>query len=379
MFQRTAPIELCVTTLRRSIPHPHPFSQRARGASSEAGHSPGFVAFNGHRFRSGPALIALAVTLASAVTAAPVTAADWKPASPVEMVIPNSPGGGNDAVGRLLQKIVQERRLSPTTVSVVNKPAGGGSATLSYLGQKVNDPQILAVVSITQQLNYITGTQVQRYRDFTPLATMIGDFIGFAVRADSPITSGKDLFERLKKDPAALSAGITAIGGNNHVAYVMAARSAGIDTRRLKTPVFQSSGDSVSALLGGHIDLHIGSVGPLAKQLEAGRVRILAVTSDQRLPGPLAPIPTWKEQGIAGTFNTWRGIWAPKGLSAEQIAYWDDVLERISRDPQWKENLAANQWESDYRNSRDTLRYLDAMHVELRDVLKELGLAKKLD
>ena len=135
----------------------------------------------------------------------------------------------------------------------------------------------------------------------------------------------------------------------------------------------------MSALLGGHIDLHIGSVGPLAKQLEAGRVRIIAVTSDQRLTGPLASIPTWKEQGIAGTFNTWRGIWAPKGLSADQIAYWDDMLERISRDPQWKENLAVNLWESDYRNSRDALRYLDALHNELRDALKDLGLAKKLD
>ncbi|MEO7727546.1 MAG: tripartite tricarboxylate transporter substrate-binding protein, partial [Burkholderiales bacterium] len=165
----------------------------------------------------------------------------------------------------------------------------------------------------------------------------------------------------------------------NHIAYVLAARSAGVDTRKLKVPVFQSSGDSITALLGGHIDLHIGSTSQLVKQMEAGKVRILAISSDQRLTGPLASVPTWKEQGVAGTFNTWRGVWGPKGMSAEQIAFWDDVLERISRDPQWKENLAANQWESDYRNSRDTLRYLDAMHVELRDVLKDLGLARKLD
>ena len=325
-------------------------------------------------------LRALACTLAFAVVpVAPLAAADWKPASQIELVIPNSPGGGNDAVGRLLQKLLQERRLISTPAIVVNKPAGGGSATLSYLAQKANDPHILAVVSITQQLNYITGTQAQRYRDFTPLATMIGDFIGFAVRADSPITSGKDLLERLKKDPASIAAGITALGGNNLLAYVLAARAAGVDARRLKTPVFQSSGDSVTALLGGHIDLHIGSVGPLAKQLEAGKVRLLAITSDQRLTGTLAIVPTWKEQGIAGTFNTWRGLWGPKGMSVEQIAFWNDALERLSRDPQWKENLAANQWENDYRNSRDTLKYLDAMHLELRDVLKELGLAKKLD
>ncbi len=321
----------------------------------------------------------VAGALAAAASITSPLAADWKPANQIEIVVPNSPGGNNDAVARIMQKLLQDRQLIPTAAAVLNKPAGGGSATLSYLSQKANDPHVLAVVSITQQLNYITGTQAQRYRDFTPLVTMIGDFIGFAVRADSPITSGKDLLERLKKDPSSLAAGITALGGNNHIAYVLAARSAGVDTRRLKTPVFQSSGDSLTALLGGHIDLHIGSIGQISKQLEAGKVRVIAVTSEQRLSGPVAAVPTWKEQGITGTFNTWRGIWAPKGLTAEQIAFWDNALERISRDPLWKENLVANQWESDFRNNRDTLKYLDAMHNELRDVLKELGLAKKLD
>jgi putative tricarboxylic transport membrane protein len=132
-------------------------------------------------------------------------------------------------------------------------------------------------------------------------------------------------------------------------------------------------------MLGGHIDLHIGSVSQIVKHLQAGTVRVIAVTSDQRLPGAMATVPTWKEQGIAGTFNTWRGVWGAKDLTAEQVAYWDQVLERVSRDPQWRENLATNLWESDYRNSRDTTRYLDALHIELRDVLKDLGLAKRLD
>ncbi len=333
---------------------------------------------NSTPLRPARALLALAC-VAAAVHGAPLAAADWKPTSQVEIVVPNAPGGGNDAAARLLQRLWQERKLITTPVVVVNRPAGGGSAALAYLGQKPNDPHFVTTVSITQQLNYITGTQAQRHRDFTPLATLIGDFIAFAVRADSPITSGKDLVERLKKDPSGIAAGITAVGGNNHIAYVMAARSGGADTRKLKTPVFQSSGESLTAMLGGHIDLHIGSVSQIVKHLQAGTVRIIAVTSEQRLAGPMAAIPTWKEQGIAGTFNTWRGLWGAKGLSPEQTAYWDDVLERVSRDPQWKENLAANLWEGDYRNSRDTLRYLDALHVELRDALKELGLAKKLD
>ena len=328
-----------------------------------------------HRNKVRAALAALLALCAGAAAAAE----GWKPANQVEIVVPNAPGGGNDAVGRLMQRIWQERKLVSAPAVVVNKAGGGGNVTLNYLAQKPADPHVMAVVSITQQLNYIVGTSPQRHRDFTPLAVMIGDFIGFAVRADSPIATGRDLMERLRKDPSSVSAGVTAIGGNNHIAYVMAARSSGVDTRKLKTPVFQSSGESVTALLGGHIDLHIGSVGPLAKQLEAGRVRIVAITSEQRLTGAFASVPTWKEQGIAGTFNTWRGMWAPKGLGADQVAYWDEVLERVSRDPQWKETLAANHWHGEYRGSREAMRYLDATHAELRDVMKELGLAKKLD
>ncbi len=299
-----------------------------------------------------PGLCLWAVALAPALS---VLAAEWKPANPIEIVIPNAPGGGNDLVGRLMQRIWQERNLTLTPGIVVNKTGGGGTVALNYLSQKPNDPHAMAVVSITQQFNYIVGSSPLRHRDFTPLAVMIGDYIGFAVRADSPIMNGRDLMERLKKDAASLSAGVTAIGGNNHVAYVLAARAAGADTRKLRTPVFQSSGESLTALLGGHIDLHLGSVGPLTKHLEAGRVRIVALTSDKRLSGPFATIPTWKEQGIAGTFNTWRGLWAPKGLSAEQVAYWDEVLEKMSRDSIWKQTLFDNHWESDYRNSRDAL------------------------
>ncbi len=327
-------------------------------------------------------LLPLLMVFAMIVCGAPVTralAADWRPANAVEIVIPNAPGGGNDAVGRLMQRIWQERKLVPTSGIAVNKAGGGGTVALNYLNQKPSDPHAMAVVSITQQLNYIVGSSPLRHRDFTPLAVMIGDYIGFAVRADSPIQNGRDLIERLKKDPASLSAGVTAIGGNNHIAYVLAARAAGADTRKLKTPVFQSSGESLTALLGGHIDLHMGSVGPLTKHLEAGRVRIVALTSDKRLTRPFAAIPTWKEQGVAGTFNTWRGLWAPKGLSADQVAFWDEALEKVSRDAQWKETLDANHWDGDYRNSRDTMKYLDGVHIELRDVLKELGLAKRLD
>jgi len=302
--------------------------------------------------------------------------AQWKPTGQVEIVVPNSPGGGNDTVARLMQKIWRERQLVAGPSAVANKPGGAGNVTLNYISQKQGDGHFVAIVSVTQQLNFIIGTSTFKYQDFTPLAVMIGDYVAFAVRADSPLKSGKDVIARLKSDPGALSAGVTAIGGNNHIALVLAAKSGGVDTKKLKAPVFQSSGDSITALLGAHIDVHVGSVGPLMSHVHAGSVRIVAIASEQRLPGPLAQVPTWREQGIDAAFNTWRGVWGPKGMSAEQIAYWDQVLGQVSKADDWNQALEKNVWVNDYKNSRDTSRYLDALDAELKVVLKELGLAK---
>src|ERR1019366_1481061 len=180
----------------------------------------------------------------------------------VQIVVPNSAGGGNDEVARLMQRILASRKLLDVPSNVENKPGGGSDVALAYMIQKPGDGNVLNIVSVTQQLNHIAGLSKFNYTDFTTLSTLIGDYVGYAVLADSPLKSGKDMIERLRKDPSALSCGVTAIGGNNHIALVLAMRAAGVkDMAKLKTPVFRSSGDSLSAFLGGHIDVHVGSIG----------------------------------------------------------------------------------------------------------------------
>src|SRR3954471_12613433 len=111
--------------------------------------------------------LCIVLLVAGALSAVPhlAIAAEWKPTAQVEIVVPNAPGGGNDVVGRVLQKVWQERRIVVSPSNVVNKPGGGGNVTLSYLTQKAGDPQVMAVVSVTQQLNYIAGMSAQRHRD----------------------------------------------------------------------------------------------------------------------------------------------------------------------------------------------------------------------
>ena len=301
----------------------------------------------------------------------------WKPEKPVEIVIGTSPGGPQDRTGRLIQRILQEQKLVSAPVNVVNKPGGGGAVGLTYLSQHPGDGHYLMVNSVTLLTNQITGRSPLSYTDFTPLAVIGAEYVGVAVLADAPVKDGLDLVERLRKDPGLYSTSIgTAFGNATHLSYVLAMRAAGVDIRKLKTVVFNSGGDAMTALLGGHVDAMASAPSTLLQHIKAGKVRMLAVVAPQRLSGDFAGIPTWKELGINVTFELWRGLAGPKGMSRAQIQFWDEALGRMAKADEWKKQLAQFGMEDVYRNSADTARYWKVEYDEVKTVLTELGLAK---
>jgi putative tricarboxylic transport membrane protein len=320
-----------------------------------------------------------AAWLIAALVLAPAAglAQAWKPEKPVEIVIGTSPGGPQDRTGRLIQRILQEQKWVPTPVNIVNKAGGGGVIGLTYVSQHPGDGHYLMLNSITLFTNHITGRSALAYTDFTPIAVLGVEYVGVAVRAESPLKSGRDLVERLKKDPAALSVSIgTTFGNATHVSFALAMKEAGVDIRKLKTVVFNSGGDAMTALLGGHVDAMASAPSTLVQQIKAGKVRMLAIGAPQRLGGDLAGIATWKELGINSNFELWRGFAGPKGLARAQIQFWDDALGKLVQTEEWKGDLARYVMENVYRNSADTGRYWKSEHDEVKPVLIELGLAK---
>ncbi|HEU0290428.1 MAG TPA: tripartite tricarboxylate transporter substrate-binding protein, partial [Burkholderiales bacterium] len=168
----------------------------------------------------------------------------------------------------------------------------------------------------------------------------------------------------------------TAFGNATHISYALAMKAAGVDIRKLKTVVFNSGGDAMTALLGGHVDAMASAPSTLLQHIKAGKVRMLAVVAPQRLAGEFAGIPTWKELGINVTFELWRGLAGPKGMSRAQVQFWDEALGRMAKSDEWKKQLAQFDMEDVYRNSADTARYWRSEHAEVKAVLTELGLAK---
>ncbi|HSN38818.1 MAG TPA: tripartite tricarboxylate transporter substrate binding protein [Burkholderiales bacterium] len=301
----------------------------------------------------------------------------WQPDKPIEIIIPTSPGGGVDRTARVLQKILQDGGLVKVPVTVVNKPGAGGAVSLVYLNQHAGDGHHIAINTPNIIANDINGRSTVKYTDVTPLANLFSEYTVVAVRADSPIKTGQDFIDRLRKDPASLAVSTpTTLGSVNHMSFALVAKAAGINVRKLKAVVLSSGGEAAMALLGGHIDAHTGTPSSVVRLVEAGKVRVIGIAAPARIGGPYANTPTWKEQGYPAVMDTWRGVIGPKGMTREQIAFWDDVLSRVVKTELWKRTLEQNVLEPNYLDSGQTRKLFDSDNAEFRAILSELGMIK---
>jgi len=152
------------------------------------------------------------------------------------------------------------------------------------------------VTTLALLTSYITGAAKLNYTDTTPLAQIGTESVVFVVRTESRFTTARELADALKADPAGIVVAFAnALGNQNHIAAAQLAKSVGANVRQMKVVVFNGSGEAVTALLGGHVDVITISASPVLQHLTAGKVRILAVSANQRLPGLLSSVPTWKE------------------------------------------------------------------------------------
>jgi putative tricarboxylic transport membrane protein len=302
----------------------------------------------------------------------------WSPQRNVELIVPSSAGGSLDTTGRTVTRIWGDLKLLPVSSTVSNRPGGGHAVAYNYLSQRPNDAQYLCVTSLTLLANHINGHNPVTYTDFTPLAVLLTEYIAIAVRADSPLKTGKDLIEALRKEPASLSLALSsAAGGTHHISFGLPLLSGGVDTSKVKFVAFTSSGEAVTALLGGHVDVISAGTVNVAPFVASGKLRVLAVTSAKRMTGPLASAPTWPELGYKGVFENWRGIIGAKGITAAEVAFWDNVFRRLTSSDEFRDYAEKNQWEASYRNAEESRKFMAAQYEEMKGVMTYLGMVKK--
>jgi putative tricarboxylic transport membrane protein len=260
---------------------------------------------------------------------------------------------------------------------VANKPGGGGAIAQNYLSQAGGDGNRVYIAPTAILTNEILGKGKLGYRDFTPLAMLYEEFIGFAVLPDSPIKNAKDLLEAFKTRPETIAIAFAASAGNtNHIAAGMTARAAGGDVKKLKVVIFSSNGEAMTALLGGHVDMVVAPAGNLASNVRTGKVNAIAIAAPKRVGGELASVPTWKEAGVDAVVSSWKPLIGAKGMRPEQIAFWEAAVAKLTHSAEWTKFVERIGGFQNYMDSAQLARFLDARYQEYKSVLTELGLVK---
>jgi putative tricarboxylic transport membrane protein len=307
------------------------------------------------------------------LVAANTWAQGWKPERNVELVIPTSPGGSNDIAGRTIHKLWSELKLLPVASSVVNRSGGEHIVAYTFIQQRTGDPYLIGLMSTPMLVNAIEGRTQLTHHDITPIAYLITEPMVAVVRADSPIQNGKDLIEALRKNPKALSIALTSTG--HRVSIGLPLYRAGINVKGVRMPAFKGGGETAMAVLGGHADVQITSVSTSVPHVTGGQMRAIAVSSSRRLGGVMANVPTWEELGYVSS-GSWKGVFAPRGITAAQIAFWEEVMQRTAQSEEIARYAEQNLWLVEFKGAADTRKWLDQEAAALKTIMTELGLVQ---
>jgi putative tricarboxylic transport membrane protein len=302
------------------------------------------------------------------------------PKKSITVVAPSGAGGGWDLTARSLTKVLGETKLVDQTMTVENKPGGGGAVYLAeYATQHKKDDYKLYVNSPPILINNLKkeGNSPYGYKNTTPLAQLTKDFGAIVVKKDSKYNSLKELMDAVKKDPKSVTAaGGSAPGSMDHLVAVLPAYKSGVDPKTVKYVSYDGGGEAIAALLGGNADYIATDASAVGEFLKAGKVKVLGVSSTERLKGDLEEVPTFKEEGIDTDFTIWRGIFGPKEMTDSAKDYWAKTLKDLNDSKEWQTELERNGWEAEFKDAEEFTSFLEDQEKQVEDLLKSLSMNK---
>lgn len=300
--------------------------------------------------------------------AMPTWAADYT------IMAPAAPGGGWDQTARTMQNLMQQEQISGN-VQVVNVPGAGGTIGLAqFVNQARGNPENLIVGGYVMVGAILTNQSPVDLSMVTPIARLTGEQEAIVVPASSDIGTIADLVAKLKADPGAVSWGGGSAGGVDHITAGLIAKAAGVDPTKVNYIAFSGGGEALAAILGGQVTVGISGMGEFESQIQAGTLRLLAVSGEERIEGVDAP--TLKEAGLDVAIENWRMVAAAPGLSEEQKAAVAADIDKLAGSEAWKQELATRGWDDRYLAGPAFEEQLAADIAATKAILTDIGLAQ---
>ncbi len=328
--------------------------------------------------RYGPVAVSVAIFVA-AVTFFVLkpqrsTDADY-PDKPITILVHTSPGGGTDAMARVVWKHAE--RLTGETFVIENSPGAGGQIGYTKLATSRPDGYtagaITTVSIVTHELTR-EGVVYEFKKAFRPIARVVHDPSIVAVRADSPFETLDDLIAAARKDPGRYTWGGTFLYGAHHVHYLLFKRAAAAE---LQYVPFDGGAATRAALLGGHIDVGSGGVSEFAQLVREGELRILVVAGSDRF-ATVPHVPTYADLGYDIQIGSDRGFAVPAGTPEDRALFLEQTVARVFENPQFLEEAARiGIGETlSYMNGEGFTSYLHQLQDVMRGLLREENLLR---
>jgi tripartite-type tricarboxylate transporter receptor subunit TctC len=312
--------------------------------------------------------IAAAASVALLGSTAAGLAEGWKPQKPVEMVIMAGQGGGADRIARLFQSIIQKERLSNMPILPVNKGGGSGAEALRYLKDKEGDAHVIMATLnsyYTTPLRTDIGVDIE---EFQPLARMAMDTFVLWVNADSDIYTMEDYVAAVNASGGSWKMGGTGTGQEDSLVTAMLQKEFGMEI--VYVP-FKGGGDVAKNLVGGHIDSSVNNPAEALGFYNAGKLRpIVAFTPDRLDVFP--DVPTATELGHDIVYWMQRSFVAPKGMPAEAVAYYTEMLQKLAATEEWQTYTADKALVADMIVGDELQSYFLAEREKHATLLKEI-------
>jgi putative tricarboxylic transport membrane protein len=304
----------------------------------------------------------------SVALALPAVAQDYM------IMAPASPGGGWDQTARTMQEVMGTEGIGGN-VQVQNVPGAGGTVGLAqFVSTASGDASQLIVGGYVMVGAILTNASPVSLADVTPIARLTGEAVAIAVPAQSDIQTIQQLVDMMVADPGSVSWAGGSAGGVDHITVGLLAKAAGIDPTLINYVAFSGGGEALAAILGGQVTVGISGVGEFLPQVEAGTMRILAVSTDTRWPNTDAP--TLMESGFDVNVMNWRMVAAAPGLDDAQKAQVMADIDTMVNSASWQQALADKGWLNTYL-AGDAFQAQLAVEIETTtQILKDIGLVQ---
>ncbi|HYI90335.1 MAG TPA: tripartite tricarboxylate transporter substrate-binding protein [Beijerinckiaceae bacterium] len=291
----------------------------------------------------------------------------------LKIIAPAAPGGGWDQTARSMQQALTTSG-SAKNVQVTNVPGAGGTVGLAQFVNAKGDPNQLLVNGFVMVGAILTNKSPVSLDQTTPIARLTAEPLAIVVTAESPIKSAKDLAAAVKTDPAKVTWAGGSAGGVDHIAVALFAKEAGADPTKINYIPFSGGGEALAAILGGKVTAGISGYGEFEGQVKAGKLRVIALTSPQRVQGIDAP--TLKEAGINLEIINWRSVVAPPGITPDQRKALTEAIDKMAKSKEWADILKQKGWDDAYLSGDGFAAFLKQEQARVKEVLTSVGLVK---